>query len=58
MIFVGCFDGNLVIEYLDAQSIPKWNVLKPTYYNHTFGLSNSFFKDNGCIVFIQGANAN
>jgi hypothetical protein len=58
MILVDCLDGNPVIGYLNAQNIPQWKVFKPQYKNHTFGLSSSFLKNNGCIIFIQGANAN
>jgi hypothetical protein len=58
MILVDCPNGNLVIGCLDAQSIPKWNVFKPEYWNYMFGLVDSFLENNGCIVFIQGADAN
>jgi hypothetical protein len=54
---VDCLNGNPVIGCLDAQSISRWNVFKPTYYNYTFGFDNYFFEDNGCIVFIQGKDA-
>jgi hypothetical protein len=58
MILVNCLDGNFVIGCLDAQSFPKWNVFKLEYWNHAFGLVDSLLEDNGCIIFIQGTNAN
>jgi hypothetical protein len=57
MILVDCPNGNLVIGCLDAQSIPKWNVFKPEYWNYMFGLVDSFLENNGYIVFNQGVDA-
>jgi hypothetical protein len=57
MILVDCLDGNLVIGCLDAQSIQEWNVFRLENWNYTFGLIDSLLEDNGCIVFIQGADA-
>lgn len=58
MTLVDCPNGNPIIGCLDAQIISRWNVLKPEYQNYTFDFANCFFENNGCIVFIQGIDAN
>jgi hypothetical protein len=50
--------GNLVINCLDTQSTLEWHDFKLEYWNHIFCLVDLFFEDNGCMVFIQGVDAN
>jgi hypothetical protein len=36
----------------------QWNIFKLEYWNYTFGFVDSLLEENGCIIFIQGTNAN